>query len=73
LTGNGAVFFSRKWGRVAARRIGPVLAIETGKGIVLDEFALIAGDGARIRFDLLAGQLKAAREEASHYRGARRT
>jgi hypothetical protein len=64
LTDREAVFFSRTWGRLVARRIGPLLALESRKGLVLDEVVLIAADGLRVRFDLLAGQLESARNEA---------
>lgn len=64
LTDREAVFFSRRWGRLVARQIGPLLALETRKGLLLDELVLIAADGLRVRFDLLAGQLESARDEA---------
>lgn len=50
-----AVFFSRRWGRSVARRIGPVAGVEIRKKLLVDELVLGA-DGRRIRFDLLAGQ-----------------
>ncbi len=64
LTGPGAVFFSRRWGRPVARETGPLLALETRKRLLLDELVLVTEDGRRIRFDLLAGQLERARAEA---------
>lgn len=59
-----AVFFSRRWGRFIARRIGPLAAVEAQAGLLLDQLALTAGEADPIRFDLLAGQMKSAREEA---------
>jgi hypothetical protein len=64
LTGRDAVFFSRRWWRPVERRIGPLAAIETRRGGLTDELALIGGDGTRVRFDLLAGQMDGARSEA---------
>ncbi|MCL5745267.1 MAG: DUF4126 domain-containing protein [Acidobacteria bacterium] len=64
LTGRETVFFFRKWGRLRARQIGPPLAIETSKGLLLDELVLTFAGELRIRFDLLAGQLESARDEA---------
>ena len=64
LTGREAVFFFRKWGRLVARQIGPPLAIETSEGLLLDELVLTSAGELRIRFDLLAGQLESARDEA---------
>jgi hypothetical protein len=66
LTGREAVFFSRKWWRPVANKIGPLVAIEPKKGLLLDELLLVVGDGRRVRFDLLAGQMDSARDEASH-------
>jgi Domain of unknown function (DUF4126) len=63
MAGREAVFFSRKWGRLVARQIGPLGAIEIRRGFLLDELVLVASDGLRKRFDLLAGQLESAREE----------
>jgi hypothetical protein len=57
-----AVFFARRWGRLVARQIGPLHAVETRKGLLLDQLVLISADGTRLRFGLLAGQLKSARE-----------
>jgi hypothetical protein len=57
-----AVFFSQKWGRLVARRVSPLRAIEAREGFLLDELVLVAVDGARIRFDLLAGQMESAQE-----------
>lgn len=58
-----AIFFPRKRGRQVARPLGAISAIETGKGLLLDELMLVSADGRRTRFDLLAGQLQDAREE----------
>ena len=49
------------------RKIGPLVAIEAKKGLLLDELLLVVVDGRRVRFDLLAGQMESARDEASHY------
>ena len=49
------------------RKFGPLAAIEPKKGFLLDELALVAVEGQRVRFDLLAGQMDIARDEASHY------
>jgi hypothetical protein len=57
-----AVFFARRWGRLVGRQIGPLHAVETRKGLLLDQLVLISADGTRLRFGLLAGQLKSARE-----------
>jgi hypothetical protein len=57
-----AVFFARRWGRLVARQIGPLQAVETKKGLLLDQLFLISTDGTRLRLGLLAGQLKSARE-----------
>jgi hypothetical protein len=57
-----AVFFARRWGRPVTRQIGPLQAVETSEGLLLDQLVLIASDGTRWRFGLLAGQLKRARE-----------
>jgi len=54
-----AVFFARRWGRLEARQIGPLQAVETSEGLLLDQLVLISADGTRLRFGLLAGQLKA--------------
>jgi hypothetical protein len=45
-----------------ARQIGPLHTVETRKGLLLDQFFLISADGTRLRFGLLAGQLKSAGE-----------
>jgi hypothetical protein len=63
IAGSEAAFFSRKWGRLLARQIGPLAAIEVEDGLLVDELLLITTEGLRIRFDLLAGQLERAREE----------
>ncbi len=63
LTERKAVFFARRWGRLVAREIGPLLALETREGVLLDQLVVIAVDGARSRFGLLAGQLERARDE----------
>jgi len=57
-----AVFFTRRWGRLVARQIGPLHTVETRKGLLLDQLLLISSDGTRLRFGLLAGQLKSAGE-----------
>lgn len=62
LTGQDAVFFSRRWRRAVERKIGPLVAMEATKGLFVDQIALLAPDGARVRFDLLAGQLETARQ-----------
>ena len=49
-------------------KIGPLIAIQPKRGLLLDELLLVVGDGRKVRFDLLAGQMDSAREEASHYR-----
>ena len=66
LTGHEAVFFSRRWWRPVERKIGPWVAIEPKKGLLLDELLLVVVDGRRVRFDLRAGQMETARDEASH-------
>lgn len=63
LTAREAVFFSRKWGRPVIRPLGPVLALEAGNGLLLDELVLVGTGDERQRFDLLAGQLESARDE----------
>jgi hypothetical protein len=40
------------------RQLGPLHAVETREGLMLDQLVLIAADGTRWRFGLLAGQLK---------------
>ena len=57
-----AVFFARRWGRLVARPIGPLHTVETKTGFLLDQLILISADGTRMRFGLLAGQLKCPRE-----------
>ena len=57
-----AVFFARRWGRLVTRQIGPLGAIETKKGLLLDQLILISADGSRLRLGLLAGQLKSVGE-----------
>ena len=59
-----AVFFARRWGRPVTRQIGPLHAVETSEGLLLDQLVLIAADGTRWRFGLLAGQLKNARDDS---------
>ena len=59
-----AVFFGRRWGRLAACQIGPLQNAEVRRGLLVDEIALAAVDGKRVRFDLLAGQLDRARGQA---------
>ena len=68
LSGHEAVFFSRRWWRPVEHKIGPLIAIQPKRGLLLDELLLVVGDGRKVRFDLLAGQMDSAREEASHYR-----
>lgn len=63
VTGREAVFFARRWGRLAAVQIGPNRTIEARKGLLLDELVLVGKDGTRTRFDLLAGQMARARDE----------
>jgi len=58
------VFFARRWGRPVTRQIGPLHAVETSEGLLLDQLVLIAADGTRWRFGLLAGQLKNARDDS---------
>ncbi len=57
------VFFSRKWGRLVVRQLGPLAAIEIENGLLVDELVLVLADGLRKRFTLLAGQSESAREE----------
>lgn len=59
-----AVFFCRRWGRLVARRFGPLDALEAKAGLLLDHLVLAAAGGTRVRFDLLAGQIESAREAA---------
>ena len=58
-----AVFFSQKWGRLVARQIGPLGAVEITAGLLLDDLTVVTATGLRKRFDLLAGQLERARDE----------
>ena len=62
-----AVFFSRKWGRDVERGVGPVVAVESRRRLLLDDLVLISVDGRRTRFHLLAGQIEGAHREAAHY------
>jgi hypothetical protein len=62
LTGREAVFFSRRWRRSVERKIGPLVAIESKKGFLVDELVLVTADGRRVRFDLLSGQMERAGE-----------
>jgi hypothetical protein len=55
-----AVFFCRRWGRLVARKIAPLAAYETREKFLLDKLVLVAEQGRRIRFDLLAGQMEEA-------------
>jgi hypothetical protein len=57
---NGAIFFTRKWGRHVEREIAPLTSVESKKRLLLDELSLITADGRKVRFDLLAGQLDRA-------------
>ncbi len=61
------VFFSRKWGRLMVRQIGPLAAIEIEDGLLVDQFVLVLADGLRKRFTLLAGQSESAREEIKRF------
>jgi hypothetical protein len=65
LSGREAVFFSRRWRRPVQRQIGPLIAIEAKKGLMVDELVLVVADGLRMRFDLLAGQIDDARRETN--------
>jgi hypothetical protein len=56
LSADGALFFARKWGRGVEREIAPVASLESRTHFLLDELALVATDGRKVRFDLLAGQ-----------------
>lgn len=67
LTEEGAVFLWRRWRRIAERKIGPVSAIEVKKGLLVDSLVLVDACGQRTRFDLLAGQMESARNEAARY------
>jgi hypothetical protein len=69
LIGHETVFFPRKRGREVARPLGLISAMETRRGLLLDELLLVAADGHRIHFDLLAGQLQEARDEARRISG----
>ncbi|MEN6534345.1 MAG: DUF4126 domain-containing protein [Bryobacteraceae bacterium] len=62
LDGREAVFFTRKWGRLVAREIGPLNTIEVEDGLLINELVLAGADGLRKEFILLAGQLENARE-----------
>ena len=64
LTEREAVFFARRWGRLVARQIGPLRALETRKRLLLDQLVIVTADGSRVRFGMLAGQLESARDEA---------
>ena len=55
-------FLDAKVARNVERRIGPLVAIDAGKGLLLDELALVGADRVRARFSLLAGQMARARE-----------
>lgn len=66
LAGRDAVFFTRRWGRLVAVSLGPYDGIETSRNLLMDELALVEADGARTRFDLLAGQRARLREAVSH-------
>jgi Domain of unknown function (DUF4126) len=56
LSADKALFFSRKWGRAVEREIAPVASLESRTHFLLDELAIVAADGRKVRFDLLAGQ-----------------
>ncbi|MFB3828979.1 MAG: DUF4126 domain-containing protein [Bryobacteraceae bacterium] len=64
MTGGEAVFFSRKWGRLAARPLGPMGAIQVREGLLADKLMLRTTAGSQTSFDLLAGQRERAWEEA---------
>jgi hypothetical protein len=66
LAGREAVFFSRRWRRPVERKIGPLVAVESKKGLLVDVLVLVGADGRRIRFDLLSGQMEGARETARY-------
>jgi len=68
LVGQEAVFF-RNRGRQVARPLGSISAIETRRGLLLDELVVVSADGSRVRFDLLAGQMEGARDEARRISG----
>ncbi|MFB3779230.1 MAG: DUF4126 domain-containing protein [Bryobacteraceae bacterium] len=70
LAGREAVFFTRKWGRLVAREIAPLAAIETEDGLLVDQLILLPAHAPRQRFDLLAGQLESARAEAKRLSAA---
>ncbi len=63
VTDREAVFFFRRYGRLVAREINPLLAVETREGLLLDELVLTGAGELRIQFDLLAGQRDSARDE----------
>jgi len=67
LAGNDAVFFSQRWRRTVERKTGPLMAIEAKRGLLVDRLVLVGADGKRIRFDLLAGQVDRARDEAEWF------
>jgi hypothetical protein len=71
LTGAEAVFFFRRWRRPMEKEIGPFIAIEPKRGFLVDGLVLVGVDGQRTRFDLLAGQLENARDEAVRYSRSR--
>lgn len=58
-----AVFLTRKRGRLVARELKPVAAVQVREGLLMDELALLFSDGSRKRLNLLAGQLPGAREQ----------
>jgi hypothetical protein len=68
LVGQEAVFF-RKRGRQLARPLGTIQGIETRRGLLLDELLVICACASRVRFDLLAGQMQGARDEARRISG----
>jgi hypothetical protein len=67
IAGQDAVFLTRRWFRPVDRHFGPIVHLETRKGLLLDELVLVSAGGQRVRFDLLAGQLESARAEAGRY------
>ena len=62
---NDALFLGRRWRRPVERTIGPLAAIEPAKGLLVDRVILRMADGARVRFDLPAGQLDRIRPDSA--------
>ncbi len=63
-----AVFFSRRWGRLATQRVEDILAVRVDPGLLEDRLVLTMAGGHKIGFDLLAGQLERARQSAQRTR-----